>query len=62
MELKGEAPVPPSPPEIRIISACPLATPAAIVPTPISETNFTLIRARRVHIFQIKNKLGQGLQ
>ena len=42
MELKGEAPVPPSWPEICITSAFALLTPAAIVPIPISETSFTL--------------------
>ena len=44
-EVKGEAPVPPSCPEINITSALAFATPAATVPTPTSETNFTLIRA-----------------
>ena len=44
-EVKGDAPVPPSYPEIRTTSALALATPAATVPTPTSETNFTLIRA-----------------
>ena len=44
-DVKGEAPVPPSKPEIRITSALALETPAATVPTPTSETSFTLIRA-----------------
>src|ERR671934_228535 len=35
MLVSGEAPVPPSWPEIRTTSACALATPAAIVPTPV---------------------------
>ena len=43
--MSGEAPVPPSYPEINITSAFAFATPAAIVPTPTSETNFTLILA-----------------
>ena len=42
IELRGEAPVPPSCPEICITSAFALLTPAAIVPIPISETSFTL--------------------
>ena len=46
IEESGEAPVPPDCPEIRMTSACALATPAAIVPTPTSATSFTLIRAR----------------
>ncbi len=41
----GEAPVPPSWPLIRTTSAWALATPAAIVPTPTSDTSFTLMRA-----------------
>ena len=39
------APVPPSYPEIRITPAPAFATPAAIVPTPVSETSLTEIRA-----------------
>ena len=45
MLVTGEAPVPPSPPEMSTTSACALATPAATVPTPTSETSFTLMRA-----------------
>ena len=45
MEEAGEAPVPPSAPEMTIRSAFAFATPAAIVPTPLSATSFTLIRA-----------------
>ena len=37
----GVAPVPPLCPEIKIISALALATPAAIVPIPDDATNFT---------------------
>ena len=44
-DVSGEAPVPPSNPEIKITSALALATPAAMVPTPTSETSFTLIHA-----------------
>ena len=48
IEERGEAPVPPSWPEIRMTSAWALATPAAIVPTPTSATSFTLMRAREL--------------
>ena len=41
----GVAPVPPLCPEIKIMSAFALATPAAIVPTPDDATNFTPILA-----------------
>ena len=45
MLVSGEAPVPPSWPLISTTSACALATPAAMVPTPTSATSFTLMRA-----------------
>jgi len=38
---RGEAPVPPSWPEIKTTSENALATPAATVPTPTSATNLT---------------------
>jgi hypothetical protein len=41
IDESGDAPVPPESPEIRMMSARALATPAAIVPTPTSETSFT---------------------
>ena len=41
MLVCGLAPVPPECPEIKIISAFALATPAAIVPIPVDATNFT---------------------
>jgi glutamate synthase (NADPH/NADH) large chain len=41
IEVCGEAPVPPEWPETRITSALALATPAAIVPSPASETSLT---------------------
>ena len=41
----GVAPVPPLCPDIKIISALALATPAAIVPTPEEATSFTPILA-----------------
>ena len=46
IEAWGEAPVPPSCPAITTWSAFALATPAAIVPTPTSDTSFTDTRAR----------------
>ena len=51
-DVRGEAPVPPSKPEIKITSAFALATPAAIVPTPTSDTNFTFIRAFLLAFFK----------
>ena len=45
MDDRGLAPVPPSPPEMRIVSAPALATPAATVPTPDSDTSLTLTLA-----------------
>ena len=45
IEDTGEAPVPPSWPEINTWSAPAFATPAATVPTPTSATSFTEIRA-----------------
>ena len=45
MEERGEAPVPPSCPATRMTSAWALATPAATVPMPASETSLTETRA-----------------
>ena len=45
-EVSGEAPVPPSWPEMSTTSAWALETPAATVPTPTSATSFTCTRAR----------------
>jgi hypothetical protein len=45
IDESGEAPVPPSWPEISTWSAFALATPAATVPTPTSATSFTETRA-----------------
>ena len=50
----GDAPVPPSAPEMTIRSAFALATPAAMVPTPLSATSFTLIRACGFTFFRSK--------
>ena len=41
IDVNGEAPVPPSWPEIRMWSALALETPAATVPTPTSATSLT---------------------
>ena len=51
-EVSGEAPVPPSKPEIVTWSARALATPAATVPTPTSETSFTEMRAFGLTFFR----------
>ena len=42
---RGAAPVPPLIPDIKTTSLFALATPAAITPTPASDTNLTCIRA-----------------
>ena len=42
-------------------SACALATPAATVPTPTSETSLTLTCARRVDVLEVVDELGQVL-
>ena len=52
MDVSGEAPVPPSCPEIRTRSAFALATPAAMVPTPTSETSLTETSARGLTVFR----------
>src|SRR5690554_7019864 len=54
MLLRGLAPVPPSVPLITIKSAWALATPAATVPTPLSDTSFTLMRAEGLVHFKSK--------
>ena len=48
----GDAPVPPSWPAITTWSAFAFATPAATVPTPTSDTNFTEISALLVTFFK----------
>jgi len=52
MLVSGEAPVPPESPETVMCSACALATPAATVPTPTSETSLTLTRADGLAFFR----------
>ena len=51
-EVRGEAPVPPSLPEISTTSALAFDTPAATVPTPTSATSFTWIRAEGLEFFR----------
>ena len=52
MEDQGEAPVPPSWPEIVTWSDLALDTPAATVPTPTSETSLTLTAASGFAFFR----------
>ena len=52
IELIGELPVPPSWPLTSTMSARPLATPAATVPTPTSATSFTDTRASGLAAFR----------
>ena len=54
IEVSGEAPVPPSCPEMRTTSACAFETPAATVPTPASATSFTWMRASGFEFFRSK--------
>ena len=52
IELQGEAPVPPSWPEMVTWSDLALDTPAATVPTPTSETSLTEIEAVGLAFFR----------
>ena len=54
IEVSGEAPVPPSKPEMVMWSARALATPAATVPTPTSETSLTETSAAGLTFFRSK--------
>ena len=54
MDEAGDAPVPPSAPDMTMMSALALATPAAMVPTPLSDTSFTLMRALGFMFFRSK--------
>ena len=54
IEVSGEAPVPPSKPQIVTWSALALATPAATVPTPISAPSLTLTQASGFTFFRSK--------
>ena len=47
IEVCGLAPVPPTLPEIRMVSALAFATPAAMAPMPVIETSFTVTPAHR---------------
>ncbi len=57
----GLAPVLLSPPEMKIMSAPALATPAMTVPTPDSKTNFTLNTDGQVDILEVEYELLQVL-
>ena len=59
MDDSGDAPVPPSWPAITTWSALALATPAATVPTPTSDTSLTDTRGLGIHVLQIVDELGQ---
>ena len=61
IDVSGDAPVPPSWPEISTTSACAFATPAATVPTPDSATSFTRDPRPRVRVLQVVNQLRQVL-
>ena len=52
--VSGDAPVPPSWPEMSTTSAWALDTPAATVPTPSSETSLTWMRAFGLAFFRSK--------
>ncbi len=52
MEVCGDAPVPPTWPEIRMTSALALATPAAMVPMPERDTSFTQTAASGLICFR----------
>ena len=54
IEVKGDAPVPPSYPAIVMWSALHFVTPAATTPTPNSDTNLTLILASGFTFFKSK--------
>ena len=51
-EVSGDAPVPPSCPEMRTTSACAFDTPVATVPTPTALTSFTWMRACEFAFFR----------
>ena len=52
IEVCGDAPVPPSWPTTSTVSACPFETPAAIVPTPDTDTSLTLTSALGFEFFR----------
>ena len=57
----GEAPVPPLSPEMSTTSPWPFETPAAIVPTPNSETSLTWMRASGFDVLEVVDQLRQVL-
>ena len=57
--VSGDAPVPPSWPEMSTTSACAFDTPAATVPTPDSATSLTCTRATRVGVLQVEDQLRE---
>ena len=59
--LIGAAPVPPSPPEMRMPLAPALATPLAMVPTPPEETSLTVMRASSLAHLQVVDEFGEIL-
>ena len=61
VEMSGEAPVPPSWPLITTPSACALATPTAITPTPGSEASFTETRTLGRKVLRSDDQLRQVL-
>ena len=61
IEVSGEAPVPPSKPAMVTWSARALATPAATVPTPISETSLTETCAVRIDVLEVVDQLREIL-
>ena len=60
-QVSGDAPVPPSWPEISTTSACALATPAATVPTPASGDQLHVDARLRVRVLQVVDQLRQIL-
>ena len=61
MDVSGEAPVPPSWPEMSTTSACALATPAATVPTPDLGDELHVDARLRVRVLQVVDELRQVL-
>ena len=60
-EVSGDAPVPPSWPEISTTSACAFETPAATVPTPTSDDQLHVDAGARVGVLEVVDQLRQVL-